>query len=147
MDHLASQIVAASADLYKKECETKQCDLIIGIYHNTYRFTVSFTPMKDQVLIKFRTMAYRVARKDVEGFEEIVNFLLQAIQDEIREHSVRDEVDVDDQDAFDAGLGGERNHRVTIMRHSEQVWSLTFDEMEYMDDICRLYTKSLRFLN
>jgi len=78
---LAVLISEAASQAYKKDCTEKTCDVDI-LFHGRYKYKISITPMSKHILIKYKTIEYKVARDDKATFEEVVSFISDIIDND-----------------------------------------------------------------
>lgn len=141
---LAQQIVAAARKEFEQDCNKQSCDIIVNVLYNCYNYTVRVVPLPDHLLVRHKSIVYKVPRTDRDGFEDVMGFLLQAIKDEIACRTAQDELDVDGVDFDD--FVDEHRHKVTIMRHGSTVFQAGFQWYKNLDETFRRYTKTLRYL-
>lgn len=75
---LAQFIVDASAQTFKDDCIANQLEIVF-LFHDKYKHLLYIIPMAAHVIIKFRTVEYKVQRNDKTTFDELIHFLLDVI--------------------------------------------------------------------
>jgi hypothetical protein len=79
---LANIIVDSAANAFKEECESKICDISLTL-RGRYKYLIQIVPMNKHVLIKYKTLEYKVAKDNKEDYNSIISFLFSAINDDI----------------------------------------------------------------
>lgn len=79
---LAHMIAESAAENFKKECESNVCEVKINA-HCRYNYSIFITPMANHILVKYKTMEYKVPKDNAGAYENVVSFLAEAISDEV----------------------------------------------------------------
>ena len=75
---LAEMISKSAVETFKEECLSNTCDICIKL-HRRYDYIVSITPMAKHILIKYKTLEYKISREDALSYNEIVEFLVNIV--------------------------------------------------------------------
>ncbi len=139
---LANMIADASVQIYKKECIENACIIKINM-HDKYKYEIQVIPLASHVIIKYKTLEYKIAKADKDGYESIIQFLLEAIHE-----------DVDMSVSVDIEHGGywpdhDENYDQNFLRITKSSTSVFFTQFkqENMEKDVARYMKFLRFLN
>jgi hypothetical protein len=140
---LAQLITDASVDAYRKECNESQCIVHIVMHGDRYEREVIVIPMAKHVLIRYKAIEYKINRQDVQGYNEIISFLLKEIEAEIQKC-----VNIDIEfDGYSPHMHNEYTHNYVIVeRKNENVFGRIFKENQLIEVVGK-YMQSLRFLN
>lgn len=135
-------IADASAEAFKKECTNNTCVIDINM-HCRYKYQVTVTPMANHVLIKYKTMEYKIARSDKDAYYETVDFLVDAIDTDC---DVSLNYDIEYDSYWPDNNEEHCINNLKVTRHGEQVFWREF-KREDMQAQIKQYMRSLRFLN
>ena len=136
---LATDIVDTAALAFKEECEEKKCEIVITL-RGRYTYIIYITPMNKHVLIKYKTLEYKIAKDNKEDYDTTVDFLQLAIIDDV-EMSIKDEIEYsnycpDHDDEFKTNI-------LSIKRRDTKLFYMHFN-FECFGDILKTYLKTLR---
>lgn len=139
---LARMIADASYTLYKKECEKNMCSLKINM-HCKYSYELNFIPLTRHILIKYKTIEYKINRSDKESYESIVDFLIKAIKEDAAQ-SVNNDIELESywpesDEYYDV-------NSIKVLKDDTQVFYKNFSE-ENMEKDIKCYMNFMRFLN
>ncbi len=134
-------IVDASTETYKKESLKKASTIKVCMYNrHTYELTV--IPMAKHVLIQYKTLEFKIGRDDKDGYESIVQFLVNAIYSDL-ELSIRDNILYGEgfiyNDDFDESY-------LEVTRTGVSVFT-TIITQKTMKEQLKTYLMPMRFLN
>lgn len=139
---LANMIVDASADKLKSECHKNTCKIVIHL-HGRYNYVISITPMTAHVLLNYKTLEYKIARIDKESYNETLDFLLDAIENDCQ-------INInDDMEYGDLWPDNEEfwySNYMQVTRHDARVFYAEF-KRENMTAVVKNYMRTLRLLN
>ncbi len=79
---LATLIVDSATETFKQECISNISNVTITV-HNRYKYVISIIPMSKHVIIKYKTLEYKVSKDDKSSYNEIIDYLLNAIDDDV----------------------------------------------------------------
>lgn len=139
---LASYIAEAAVDTFKKECETNTCDVIFKM-HNRYSYTISVVPMAKHIIIRYKTLEYKISREDTLSYDDIVNFLVEAIEDDIE---VSLNCDIEWNGYWPDHDEEYHINNIVVKRHGENVFSIDFKRDKF-ESVLKFHLKCLRNLN
>lgn len=132
----------AAATQFKTECLSNKCFVTIKM-HNRYSYDVEVIPMTSHILLKYKTLEFKIQRQNKQEYEDSIQFLLDEIEDAIS-LSLSDDMEYGgywpDADEF------YNENFVIVKKNNEQVFYKPFRE-EQLKDIIGKYLKSLRLLN
>lgn len=139
---LAMMISDAAASQFKTECLSNTCYVKIGM-HNRYSYEIEVIPLTNHVILKYKTMEFKVHRQNKQEYEDAVSFLLEEIEDAVS-LSLSDDIEYGgywpDTDEF------YNENFVTVTKNKEQVFNKPFREENFANTVGK-YLKSLRLLN
>lgn len=75
---LANLIVDSASETFKNECISNLVNVTIT-FHNRYKYVISIVPMSKHVILKYKTLEYKILRDDKSSYEEVIDYLLNAI--------------------------------------------------------------------
>lgn len=136
-------IAEASATAFKKECDENTCTVYFTM-HGRYDYQLLVTPMTSHILIKYKTMEYKILRHDKEAYESTVAFLSEVISSEVDVY-LNDDIEYngycpDHDENFNVNI-------LKVARHGKQVFCIPAFKKEDMAETLKFYMKSLRYLN
>lgn len=139
---IAEMIADASVKTFKNECSSNTCNVEINM-HCRYKYIISIIPMATHILIRYKSLEYKIARADKDAYESTIDFLVDAISDDAG-NSLSDEIEFgnywpDHDEDFSTNT-------IRVVRHETQVFWNQFKE-ENMDKAVKRYLMTLRFLN
>jgi len=139
---LALTIVEASTETFKKECLTNTCNVDITI-HDRYNYNIIIIPMEKHILIKYKTLEYRVARDDKKSYDDILNFLIEAIDDDIYTSL---NLDIEYHGYWPDHDENFYINSIIIKRHDEKVFNFNF-KRDKLKEVMQLYLGCMINLN
>jgi hypothetical protein len=79
MADLANMIVAAADNRFRQD----SCDIKISYQGGAYEYVIQVSPTPQHVLLHYKQLVFRIERRDEKTFERQVDFLLEAVKDDI----------------------------------------------------------------
>lgn len=91
---LGRQIVAAAQQALEEDRAKRACNVTISFCHRDsdgrYDFQLRVAPDGNHVIIRYKTLEYRVARSDKAGYEGVIRSIREAIINEATEAAAAD---------------------------------------------------------
>ena len=141
---LARLINEVAAEHFKTDCITNQCLVHIGMHGGKYERVLCVIAMENHVLIRYKTLEYKILRSDAKAYAETVAFLLEEIQNDII-------LNINNEIEFDGYIPEHDEYYtqncVLVKRNNEQVFYRRFFLEDQMVDVVGKYLLSLRFMN
>ena len=139
---LASMIAEASVEAFKTECIRNTCSIRINL-HSRYNYDVSITPMNSHILVRYKTLEYKIPRADKDSYNEVVDFLSEAIDSDC-DNTVNSDIEFnglwpDNEEFWD-------QNTIRVHRNDEQVFEMVFNR-EKLVPVLKNYMQTLRMLN
>lgn len=130
-------IAEASAKVFQKQCEENALVVEISM-HSKYKYNISVIPMASNILVRYRTLEYKIPRTDAEGYDAAIEFIISAIREDVIAQ-VADDIENWDQ-------WPDNKTYVSFTRKGVVVSSVGFDNANLVHDV-KGTMKTLRFLN
>lgn len=139
---LAIMISEAAASQLKNDCLTNACRITIN-FHNRYSYDVEVIPMTNHIILKYKTLEFKIEKSNKQEYEESVQFLI----DEIEDASALDL-------SNDIEFGGYwpdsdeyyNENSVLVLKNGQRVFYKPFREEQFSETVGK-YLKSLRLIN
>lgn len=138
---LALTITESAAEIFRKECLTNTCYVNI-IIHNRYKYNIIFVPMAKHIIIKYKTLEYKISREDNLSYKNIIDFLIEAIDDDA-DTSLQLDIEYDYWPDHDENF---YINSLIIKRHNNNIFNLNFKRDKFKD-VMQLYLKCMINLN
>lgn len=139
---LADMIVGAAATQLKKECLSNKCVISICM-HNRYIYVIEVISLTNHIILKYKSLEYKILRQNKDEYNEIVTFLVDEIVD-------ADEIQVNEDIEFNGYWPNNddayHENSVTVKRNDEKVFYKPIKEVD-LSDVVGKYLKSLRLIN
>lgn len=139
---LALMISDAAASKFKTECLSNTCYVKINM-HNRYDYDIEVIPLTNHIILKYKTLEFKIQRANKQEYEESIQFLLDEIEDAVS-LSLSNDIEYGgywpDQDEF------YNENSVLVVKNGERVFYKAFFEGDFKGTISK-YLKSLRLLN
>lgn len=79
---LAQYIVDVSVQSFKDDCFANQVEAVFQ-FHAKYKASLYVVPMANHVIIRYKALEYKINRSDKATYEELINFMLDAVEMDI----------------------------------------------------------------
>lgn len=130
---LATAIVDKAADTFRDECQEKKCVINITL-RGRYAYIITIIPMNKHVVIKYKTLEYKIAKENKKDYDNILEFLYLAIKDDA-ELSLGDDDD-DNEETFNINI-------LSMKRQDTKLFYAEF-KFENFGVIFKTYLETLR---
>lgn len=139
---LATCITEVAASTFKKECLQNVCHIKLKV-HNRYEYTISITPMAKHILIAYESLEYKVARNDASAYQDIIDYLISAIDYDIA-MCLND--DIEYCGYFPDNDGDFHRNTLIIERHEKKAFVVDFKRCKFKD-VVKMHMKCMLYLN
>ena len=140
---LARLINEVAAERFKNDCINNQCIVHIGMHGGKYERVICVISLDNHVLLRYKTLEYKIMRSDEKTYAATVAFLLEEIENDIIS-CVHTDIEFDgyypDRDDYYS------DNYVIVKRNNERVFYRAFRENELVQVVGK-YLYSLRFMN
>ena len=92
---IARTITDLAADLYKSDCHNHSCKIEVSMIIGRYQTEIDFISLSQSVIIRYKTMEYKVSRSSSADFELVCKFILDQIAHELSATLSGEDVDND----------------------------------------------------
>ena len=137
---LATIIIDSAVNSFKDECESKTCDVNFMLRGGRYNYTIKIIPMNKHVMIKYKTLEYKVARENKDDYDSILKFLYGAIADDVN-MILSDDIEFTGywpEDDVEFSI-----NRLEVKRLNTCVFNIQF-ECSRFEEVFRMYLSTLR---
>lgn len=139
---LANMISDVAASQYKKECLSNKCHVTINM-HNRYSHEIEVIPLTHHIILKYKTLEFKIQRQNKQEYENSIEFLLDELQDAVA-LSLSDDIEY-------GGYWPENDeyyneNDVVVKKNEQRVFYKPFREEHFTETVGK-YLKSLRLLN
>lgn len=141
---VALMISDVAAAKYKEECKTKECQVFIKM-HYRYEHTIEIVPLTNHIILRYKSIEYKVSKQNKEEFDEVVSFLVEEISDAINYQLENDIVYEGYRPDTLSKYLYEQNY-VCVQKKEETIFYKRFDS-DAMQEVVGKYLKGLRLLN
>lgn len=139
---LANMIADVSVEMFKEKCDKNICVISLNL-HNRYKYEITVTPMANHVLLKYKTLEYKVPRIDKNAYEDTIDFLVHALDDDC---CVSMNQDIEFNSYWPENDEDHYYCSIRMIRHGEQVFHSEF-KRENMQKEVKRYMRTLRLIN
>lgn len=139
---LANMISDAAASQFKKECLSNTCYVTISM-HNRYSYDVQVIPLTNHIILKYKTLEFKIQRQNKQEYEDSIKFLLDEIEDDVALRLSND-IEYDGNWPHHDEHHGE--HYVVVKKNEQQVFYKPFGEEDFAQTVGK-YLQSLRLMN
>lgn len=134
---VARMITDVAAELYRQECENGMVKIEISMMMGRYITEIHFVPLSRNMLIRYKSMEYKVCRRDCANFEEVCNFILNQIVHDIFMCFVGEDVEEMENSEYNI---------ISLTKNGEAAFQRNVTFASFKDNVME-YIMPLRFLN